>query len=147
MSVSTSLLAYTDCIAYMDQALADQKGARIKVATVDEASHQRLRMHYARKLHREENAKTYEAGHKMHGRSEYDVLTIRIKNVNGAIYLYLERTDVVSTEIESLSNLAPQQIEHVPMKQIEPPKVWPTDYKDGAPKLNNIVQSVVRRRV
>lgn len=147
MSVSTSLLAYQDCLEIMDRALADPKGARIKVTDADEASHQRLRMHYARKLHRDENAKTYEAGHKMHGRSEYDALTVRIKNVEGIVYLYLERTDIVANEIESLSALEPAQIEHTPVRQLEPPRRWPTDYNDGVPKVDNIVQSVVKRRV
>lgn len=142
MSVSTSLLAYQDCITIMDQALADPKGARIKVANAGDASYQRLRMHYARKLHRDENAKTYEQGHAMHGRSEYDAITVRIRNIGGECYLYLERTDVVAGEVESLSELEPLQIEHEPQRQIEPPRA----IVDGQ-AMARVIETVVRRRV
>lgn len=138
MTVSTSLLAYLDCTELMDQALADDKGARLKVKDIDEASHQRMRVHYARKLHRDENAKTYDAGHPMHGRSEYDKLTCRIRNVNNDIYIYLERTDTVKGTIEPLSEVVeeePAQIAHEPVRQIE------------GPKAAELVQAVVSRRV
>lgn len=140
MTVSTSLLAYQDCTAIMDQALADEKGARYKVSDVDEASHQRMRIHYARKLHRDENAKTYEPGHPMHGRSEYDALTCRIKNVDGSIYIYLERTDTVQTEVEPLSGIAaepPAFPAYTAVRQIE--------HKPEA--VEQVVQNIVNRRV
>lgn len=128
MSVSTSIIAYQDCIEFMDRAIADDTGARLKVIDYADAVVQRTRIHYARKLHRDENAKTYEQGHQMHGRSEYDALVCRIKKVGEDYYIYLERTDKVKGKIESLSGLdEPTQIAHEPPRQIEhkpePPKV------------------------
>jgi hypothetical protein len=106
MTVSTSILAYQDCIDLMDQAIADEVGARLEVPDYDAAVNFRTRIHYARKLHRDENAKTYEAGHKMHGRSEYDVLVCRLKVLGGKTYVYLERTDKIIGEVEVLSQVA-----------------------------------------
>lgn len=138
MTVSTSLLAYQDCIAYMDKGIADPKGIRFKVESIEEATYQRTRIHYARKLHRDENAKTYEPGHKMHGRSEYDALVCRIKNVDGDIYIYLERTDFEPTDAESLSDIP--QIAHEPVRMIAAPVRVEVPVQD-------IVESIVRRRV
>ncbi|MFA6159428.1 MAG: hypothetical protein WC763_07420 [Candidatus Paceibacterota bacterium] len=136
MSVSNSILAYQDCLEILDRASEDELGARIKVDNMDAAIHLRSRIHYARKLHRQENAKTYEASHVMHGKSHYDALVVRIKSDGSAIYVYLERTDKVAGEIEPLSS-APA-IEHVPQKVLE--------YKPEA--MEKVVeQIIVRRRV
>lgn len=104
MTLSTSRLAYTDCIEVFDRALEDSKGIRISQPGIDEANHFRMRMHQARKLIRDDNRLTYEDDHPMFGRSVYDKLAVRIKNIEGTIYLYIQPY-VTPTNIESLSEL------------------------------------------
>lgn len=107
MTVSTSLLAYTDCIAFMESALEDDLGARQEVTDADAAVQLRTRIHYARKLHRDENAKSYEPGHMMHGRSEFDKLICRIKHEGEKTYVYLEKIDKPQGKVEGLSQVKP----------------------------------------
>lgn len=103
MSASNSRLAYADCYDLMEQAISDPKGIRVQFSTQEEAVGFRQRIHYARKLHREDNAETYEVGHAMHGHSEFDALIARIKvDEDGLWWLYLER-QVVARVVESLS--------------------------------------------
>lgn len=80
MVTSTSLLAFTDCTDLMERALTEPKGLRVSFKSIGTARHFRVRCHSARKLHREQNATTYEdPTHPMHGRSEYDAVVIRIR--------------------------------------------------------------------
>lgn len=51
MTLSTSLLSYKDCIDEMDNALADERGIRIKEPSLNEAYYHRSRLHQARQLH------------------------------------------------------------------------------------------------
>ena len=120
MSISTSPLSYTDCYAMMDAALADPLGSRIPIrrpthdASIAEATFLRMRMHQARKLNRELNAKIYEPDNVMHGCSMYDKLTMRIKSVGGVVYLYLEQ-QAFNVEVgEPLSQVEEVEYETVP---------------------------------
>ena len=114
MSLSNSLMAYRDCIELFDRALADSAGARMRCRNIDEAYNLRARLHYCRKLHRDENSKVYELGQPMHGRSEYDGIIVRIRSTSDAVYIYLEKNERPSGEIEALSEAEP--LEEVPMK-------------------------------
>jgi hypothetical protein len=105
MVTSTSRLAYGDCFDLMDKAIADPKGIQVKFAAGEEAWHFRIRLHTARKIDRHDNMQTYPESHPMHGKSVYDVLTMRIRSEgpNGMAWLRLERIDAREFEIESLS--------------------------------------------
>lgn len=105
MTLSNSLLSFQDCIEMFDAAMADPRGVRYKLPSVDDAAHLRHRLHHARELHRRENAKTFEVGHPMHGHSEYDAVTCRIRNITGDCYILLERTDKLTLKAESLSEV------------------------------------------
>lgn len=111
MGMSTSRLAYSDCYELMEKAIVDQKGIRIKFASFDDAFHYRLRLHNARKIDRNDNFHTYEEGHKMHGKSPYDQLVMRIETVgqNGkeGCWLKLEKLSIEGLHIESLSTVVP----------------------------------------
>ena len=114
MTVSNSLLSYQDCTKLLEAAMEDTLGARLKVRDMDEAYFQRGRIHYCRKLWRKENAVIYEPGHAMHGRTIFDALVVRIRNVDGEFYIYLERTDEIRGEVEGLSQLeAEAEVEEV----------------------------------
>lgn len=120
MSLSTSRLAYDDALQFLERALADPKGVRACFGT-DEgaATHFRMRCHVGRNLDRQENAKLYvDKGHPLHGRSMYDVLTMRVLQDDdlGEWWVYATR-NVAPAVIESLSEL--EQIEYTAPLQIE----------------------------
>lgn len=132
MTISTSPLSYRDCYDMMDEALRDPKGTRHRInkptydASWAEANFLRMRMHQARSLHRKENERIFPSDHKMHGVSPYDVLTIRIKSVDNAVYVYIEQQALDVSKGEPLSELpevefspTPQLPGESPMKQIE----------------------------
>lgn len=109
MVTSTSRLAYSDCFDLMDKAIADPKGIKIKFAQGEDAWHFRIRLHTARKIDRNDNRDIYPDNHRMHGRSPYDQLTMRIRledksNLSGTAWLRLERIDAREFEVESLSD-------------------------------------------
>lgn len=111
MVTSTSRLAYGDCFDLMDKAIADPKGIKIKFGLEAEAWHFRIRLHTARKIDRADNKITYMDVHPMHGKSVYDVLTMRIatpNGPNGIAWLRLERIDAREFEIESLADPEPE---------------------------------------
>lgn len=90
MSLPNTRYAFIDCFEVYDRALLDPLGIRIPVRDIDAATTFRMRMHQARKIDREDNKDAYPDGHPMHGRSPFDRLAIRIKNIAGDIYLYIE---------------------------------------------------------
>lgn len=104
MAINTSRLAYQDCYDLMEKAISDEypTGLRIKFADFNEANHFRQRIHNARYVDRGENVKTYRADHVMHGRSVYDVLNCRIRQLADGWWLRLERVDARKFEIEPL---------------------------------------------
>lgn len=115
MSLSTSLLSYSDCMKLMDAALEDATGARMRCHDGRNATHFRMRCQQARSLDREKNAQTYEKDQWMHGRSAYDRLVFRIVEDEGRYYVYANQIEAEMGEIEALSGLpAPE-----PQLQIE----------------------------
>jgi hypothetical protein len=119
MGMSNSRLAFSDCYELMEKAIEDQKGIRVKFATEQDAWLYRLRLHNARKIDRKENEEIYEKGHAMHGRSVYDALIMRLRQVTnngkGAWWLRIEKISIDDLEIESLSEEAIEE-------DIKPPK-------------------------
>jgi hypothetical protein len=110
MGMSTSRLAFSDCYELMEKAIVDQKGIRIKFASMDDAWHYRLRLHNARKIDRNDNMQLYEDGHKMHGKSPYDVLVMRLESIDNGkegCWLKLEKLSIDGLHIESLSTVIP----------------------------------------
>lgn len=105
MTLPTSILAYEDCRQLFEAAMEDLKGARMKCEDYDAAFHLRSRLHYYRTLHRMENAVTYTEDHPMFGKSEFDKITVKIKNIDNEFFIYLNRNDNPSGEIEKLSNV------------------------------------------
>ena|ERR1700732_3609935 len=84
MVTSSSPLAFSDCYTTLDRALASPSGIRLRFASEGDARHFRTRLHSARKLHRQGNAEVYDdPTHPMHGCSEYDALTVKMRRGNG----------------------------------------------------------------
>lgn len=120
MTLPDNLLAYGDCTELLSQAVEDPRGVRLRVEDYDKAMHERSRIHYCRTLHRRESTLIYEPGDPMYGKSQYDIITIRIKNINGEFYLYLERNDKIKGAVEKLSEIT--DVEFVEIPAVESPK-------------------------
>lgn len=118
MTVSTSRLAYEDAYAVMMAALEDPRGVRVRMASVDAATHFRLRCHQARKIDRQENAITYERPHPMHGVSPYDKLVLRIVTDDDGVWLTVAQNTVIPGEVQSLTTGEHVELE---MPQLSPP--------------------------
>lgn len=118
MVASNSRFSYSDCYQLMDQAIADPKGIRIKFATQEEAWHFRIRLHTARRIDRTDNMDTFPQGHQMYGRSVYDPLTMRIREMADGVWLRLEKVDAREFEVSSLADDEPQP--NLPLKQPTP---------------------------
>lgn len=119
MAMSNSRLAYSDCYELMEKALEDPKGIRIKFVSEEDAWLFRLRLHNARKIDRKENEENFEKGHMMYGKSPYDGLIMRLRQVengSGAWWLRVEKLTIDGMEIENLSEI-------LEVKEIRPPKI------------------------
>ena len=106
MSTSTSRKSYADCYTLLDQALDSAIGIRIDLGEGDPgvgAAHQlRMRLHYARRLSREEAEEVYPSDHPSHGVSVYDSLVIRIREAEGKWWIYIQPW-VVKGAVEELA--------------------------------------------
>lgn len=114
MTLSTSLLAFSDCLDAYDKAVADERGVRIPVADLTAAHRLRSRLHQARVLERRQNAMAYAPGEPMHGRSIYDEITVRIMAGPGRYWVYLEKIKLSVEEIESLSEVDDADVAVIP---------------------------------
>lgn len=131
MSLSTSLLSYSDCLKFMDKALEFSEGARLKLADESACIYFRMRCQQARQLDRESNRNIYDKDQFMHGRSQYDVLTFRLYELESLWYIYAERTDntINDTQIEGLGEAvqpkleAPRMVREVEYEEVEAPKL------------------------
>lgn len=120
MSMSTSLLAYSDCIQYLDRALEDNRGIRIRVKDIPSAMYFRLRCNQARKLDRENNAKVYDLDHPMHGRSSYDQLVLKVRKADdNTAWVYIDKVRQVYGEAEALSELPPEELPEYTQPEVE----------------------------
>lgn len=102
MATSTSRFSYQDCYDILDKAVANEKGVRFPIPDYGYGAHLRVRLHYARTIDRKENKEAYEPGHKLHGRSIYDPIVVRLREEERQWFMYLERHDVASFDIQPL---------------------------------------------
>jgi hypothetical protein len=127
MPLPNTRLAYLDCYEIFDKALEDTRGVRVKVKDRNEAIRLRMRLQYARRLQRDENCATYEPGDPMFGRSIYDTLMVKLREVEGVSYIYVEKI-TIPENIEGLGGPMPEEDEETieePMEAdpVEAPKV------------------------
>lgn len=110
MTISNHLGAYLDCIKLLDQATEDTKGVRVQVPDDGSAIHFRMRLHRARTLNREYNAKVYAEDHPMHNASVYDKLIVRIREIEGITWVYIEQQGINLGRVEALSEVEEPQL-------------------------------------
>src|SRR5215472_3345814 len=114
MSLSDSRLAYENEYDAMDRALqSSNSGVRLGFSDQGRAINLRMRLNYARVLDRRFNRGRYPPDHPMHGRSEYDALTTRMREHGGRYWLYIERKPTIEI-IEEI----PEEDKAEPIKQI-----------------------------
>lgn len=78
MSITNSRTAYEACYDVLDQALASASGTRVQLPSSNDAVNYRVRLHYARKLDRDDSKKRHPPDHPDHGKSDYDRLIVTI---------------------------------------------------------------------
>src|SRR6266436_8871372 len=126
MALSNSIMAYQDCKEFLERAVDDEKGARIPFRTEKEAEYWRMRCNQFRSLDRQQNRMIFELGHKMHGHSEYDGLTMIIKHSqDNYFWVYAEKRMLEPGLVENLS-----EIEDVPRLSAEEVRML-EDHSDG----------------
>jgi hypothetical protein len=103
MTFPTHRISYQVEYNILEQALNDELGARVRMPSIEAATHLRARIHQARKIDRDENREAFDEGHPMHGQSIYDKLVCRLKQVKGNHYLYVEQRNAQNFEIEPLT--------------------------------------------
>lgn len=110
MTTSTSRLAYDDVFELLDRADADGHGVRVVfdnhedlVSNRGDAFQFRVRINYARKIDRSDNARLYPKEHPLHGRSKYDLFSASIRDVGNECHLYLEKRNLNRLKVEDLS--------------------------------------------
>jgi hypothetical protein len=124
MTTSTSRLSFTDCQDIFDKAIEDGTGVRVMFNTEGQANHFIGRMHRFRELDRLDNAKEFDQGHPLHGKSVYDQCVVRRPRSetfsDGAVgwWVYVEKMTIENMIIEPLSALPVYE----EPKRIEGPK-------------------------
>lgn len=101
MSLSNSRAAYADCYKLLDAALADPRGIRAEVPSLNNAFRLRLRIHQARSIDRLDNARTYPDDHPLWNRSPYDSLVCRVES-GDRCWVYLDKVQVEIATIEPI---------------------------------------------
>lgn len=119
MSNSNARMAYLDCYDILDKAVEDNHGCRVRVPNIEAAFHLRMRLHQARKIDRKENNLKYEPGEKMYGQSIYDLVVIRIRSIDGFVFLYLEKPTAKPLHVETLSDLPEDQQKALPAPSLQ----------------------------
>jgi hypothetical protein len=118
VTVSTSRLAYDDVYECYDRALKDEFGIRIRFESHGDIMHFRSRLNVARAIDRKDNREIYPREHPMHGVSQYDRVICRVREVDGAWWLYmLPILGAGALEIESLTSF---DVPALPKKEREP---------------------------
>lgn len=96
--------AYVDCFSLYDRALDAPHGIRFRVPSDASATNLRMRLHSARAIDREDNAKMHPLGAPLHNQSVYDPLQVLIRNDGIDWWVYIEpRTIPIIGEIEELA--------------------------------------------
>jgi hypothetical protein len=103
MVTSTSRLAFADCYDLLDKALEAPDGIRFAVSDIGLANQFRVRLHTARRINREDNKDTYDKDHPLYGRSIYDTLVVRIREIEGKVFVYITKVDATKLNIEVLN--------------------------------------------
>ena len=98
MPTSLSREAYEDCYDILDRAIEAERGIGASFSERGEAYHFRVRLNAARQLDRDLQREVAP-----NGRSDYDVLTFRIKTLaDGKWWVFIER-HVGPEEVKELS--------------------------------------------
>lgn len=87
MPTSTSREAYEDCYELLDRAMEVERGIGASFSDRGEAYHFRVRLNAARQLDRDLQKSVDPTA----GKSDYDVLTFRIKSLEEKWWVFIER--------------------------------------------------------
>lgn len=102
MSLPTSKNSYLDCIEYLDRAMAETKGARIKIGSYDEGIRLRMRMHQLRAILRRDTKLIYSIGDPGYDTTEYDCLTLTVDLIAEQWYVVMKKNEIRVDAIEAI---------------------------------------------
>lgn len=91
MSMTNQLEAYGDCVKILDTAFKSKGGIRISAPSSGDANHLFTRLHYARKLLRDQSMGELPSNHPDWNTSMYDSLIVRRpREIDGEWWVYIE---------------------------------------------------------
>lgn len=93
MTTPRTRQAYFALYEILDRAIESPSGIRMTVESYNAGVNLRMRLHAARQIDRETNAKIHEVGMPLHNASTYDVVQVRLEAVDGPdgpYYLIIE---------------------------------------------------------
>lgn len=102
MSLPTSKNSYLDCIEYLDRAMHETKGARIKIGSYDEGIRLRMRMHQLRAILRRDTKLIYSIGDPGYDTTEYDCLTLTVDLIAEQWYVVMKKNEIRVDAIEAI---------------------------------------------
>lgn len=111
MSLPTSRNAYLDCQEYLDRAMSETKGARVKVTSYDVGIRLRMRMHQLRAVLRKDTQLIYEPGDPQFDVTPYDALTISVTQIKNQWYVVMKKNEPNFAALEAIPE-EPLQLEH-----------------------------------
>lgn len=125
MGSSKSLFAYEDIRQALDKALEAKKGIKIIFETNGQAFGARHRFNQFRSMDRRENARIYPEDHKMHNRTQYDVLRLRLpkKGAPDDNVLFIEKRGADDFKIEEII----AEMDEEPVEAVAGPNFEETD--------------------
>lgn len=131
MSLPTSKNSYLDCIEYLNRAMAETKGARIRIGSYDEGIRLRMRMHQVRAILRKDSKLIYVIGDPGYDVTEYDSLTLTVEKIEEQFYVVIRKNEANIDAIEPIPDgpaLIPQddfinaEFEEVQTKLVDSPQ-------------------------
>lgn len=103
MSLPNSLHAYTSELDAFERAAQSPRGIRIMFDTHQQARYYSNRLHYARKLDRQENTRVLELAHPLYGKSNHDGFVVSIKeDTEGKWWIYINKNEIIPGTVEEL---------------------------------------------
>lgn len=103
MSLPNSLHAYASELDAFERAKTSTKGIRIMFDTHQQARYYSNRLHYARKLDRQENTRALDPAHPLYGKSDHDCFVVSIKeDTEGKWWVYINKNEIIPGAVEEL---------------------------------------------
>ena len=126
MTTPTSRAAYKAEYDLLDKALESTTGVRIEFESQGDARHLQVRLHKARSYDRDLNRESRSPDDPLYGVSDFDCLTVRIREDEGKWWVYIERyatgfrVEEIKTRATSIPTHKPRRPTLTPNLKVRP---------------------------